>query len=246
MKTDVTQGHVVLSFNDSLSQLRGMVLEMGELVVEQIKNAVKSLLEGDQALAHQVIERDREVDRFDLMADEAVMRVIATRAPVGIDLRLVHSLSRISLDLERAGDEAKKIAKCTGRVLRDAGTVPGKMMLRDVHKMTELACCMLESSLDAVAKNDVECAIKIIQDDPTLDQEFDAGVRYLSTYMIEDPASITMVLNIIFILKALERIGDHAKNICESVIFVARGRDIRHPKSQESSLDELLQSRDGS
>ncbi len=240
MKTDVTQGHTVLSFNESLTQLRGLVLEMGELVVEQVKDAVKSLMESDQALAHQVIEREREVDRFDLMADEAVMRVIATRAPVGIDLRLVHSLARIVIDLERAGDEAKKIAKCTSRVLKDTSTVPGKMMLRDVQKMVDLACCMLESSLEAVVKNDVECAMSIIQDDPTLDQEFEAGVRYLVTYMAEDPRSITMVLNIIFILKSLERIGDHTKNICESVIFVARGKDIRYHKLQSPSPEKTL------
>ncbi|CAK0742785.1 Phosphate-specific transport system accessory protein PhoU [Gammaproteobacteria bacterium] len=236
MKTDVTQGHVILSFNDSLVQLRGMVLEMGALVVEQIKDAVRSLLERDPVLAHQVIDRDRQVDQFDLLADEAVMRMIATRAPVGIDLRLIHSLARIVIDLERAGDEAERIAQYTNRVLQNTGTPPEEKMLQDVHKTMKLACCMLESSLDVVARNDVECAMKLIQDDPTLDQEFDAGVRYLSIH--QDPDSITMVLNIIFILKALERIGDHTKNICESVIFVDRSKDIRHHKLQEPSAEK--------
>lgn len=229
---DVTSGHTVLAYNEDLKHLRGMVMEMGELVLEQTQNAVKALAEGDGELARRVIERERRVNQFDIETDEEVLDVIVRRQPAAIDLRLVLALSKVVANLERAGDKAEEIAWCTIRVLDRNGKRPKKKVMRHVLQLNEMACCLLERSLDALAKLDVEAAIGVIKDDADLDEEFDAALRHLITFVFEDPGHLGHMLDLVFTLKALERIGDHATNIAEQVIFIAEGRDVRYQNAE--------------
>jgi phosphate transport system protein len=234
---DVTQGHTVHAYNDELAQLRSVVLDMGKLVVDQAKNAVKALCENDEALSDSVVERDRQVDQFDMEADEEVVRVLALRQPVAMDLRLVLALSKVASELAQAGNKAKKIAHCSAHLSDDQTRMPHKKLLRHVRLMNERAYSMLERSLEALAKVDVKAAIAVVKEDDELDQEFDAGMRHLVTFVWDNPSTISRVLDMVFVLKALERVGDHANHIAQQVIFVAEGRDVRYvsPETLEGS-----------
>jgi phosphate transport system protein len=225
---DVTQGHTVHAFNDELAGLRGLVLEMGELVVEQVSNSVKALCEEDVDLGHRVVEQDRQVDQYDMRVDEEIFRVLALRQPLAGDLRLVLALSKVSGELAQAGNKAKKIARFASRIVEDDARKPRRRLMRDIRRMQDRACCMLESSMDAIAKLDMTTAVDIVKRDEELDEDFDAALRYLVTFVLEDASCIAAVLDMVFILKALERVGDHANHIAEQVIFVAEGRDVRY------------------
>jgi phosphate transport system protein len=225
---DITQGHTVASDNEALAQLRGVVLSLGELVVGQVTKAVKALCEGRPDLARQVIEADRQVGEHDMEADEEVVRILALREPKAIDLRLVLGLSKCARELVSAGGKARKIARFALSLDRESERQPRRQLLRDVKLMNDRACCMLERSLDALARIDVPAAIGIAKEDDALDDEFDAAMRHLVTFMLEDPSEIARVLDMVFVLKSLERVGDHASHIAEQVVFVAEGRDIRY------------------
>jgi phosphate transport system protein len=226
--SDVTTGHTMQAFNAELAQLRGLVMEMGELVVEQVTNAVKALVEDDVGLGSRVVEQDRRVDQFDMQVDEEVLNILALRQPVATDLRLVLALSKSAGELAQAGNKAKKIARFAAQVANDDARKPRRRLLRDIRRMQDQACCMLERSLEALARVDVPAAVTIVKEDATLDEEFEAALRYLVTFMLEDPSAIAAVLDMVFVLKALERVGDHANHIAEQVVFVAEGRDVRY------------------
>jgi phosphate transport system protein len=225
---DITQGHTVAADNQALSHLRGVVLELGELVVEQVQSAVKALCEGDLNRARGVIQRDRQVREYDMEANEEILRILALREPKAIDLRLVLGLSKSVSELASAGNKAHKIARFALSLDRDSDRQPRRQLLRDVKLMNDRACCMLERSLDCLAKIDVPAAIAIAKEDDQLDDEFDAAMRHLVTFMLEDSSEIARVLDMVFVLKSLERVGDHASHIAEQVIFVAEGRDVRY------------------
>jgi len=226
--TDITQGHIVVAYNEELAQLRGLVLEAGELVLEQISNAVKALCEGDINLGRRVVEQDRRVDQFDMEVDAAILGIVARRQPTASDLRLVLALSKIVAEISSAGNKARKIATCAIRLYGQEGRQPSSRLLRDVKLMNDRACCMLERSIDALAQMDVAKAIGILKEDDALDEEFDAGMRHLVTFMLEDSSTLSRILDMVFALKALERVGDHANHIAQQVIFVAEGRDVRY------------------
>lgn len=234
---DVIKGHTVETFNEELSHLRALVLEMGELVVEQVNNAVKALCTGDDSLGQSVIDIDRKVDQFDLQADQEILRILALRQPMATDLRLILGFSKIVAELARGGNKAKKIASFAVKLNADEHRKPRKRLLRDVQLMKDKACRMLERSLEAVARMDVPEAIEVVREDDVLDDEFDAAMRHLSTFMLEDSSAIAQVLDMVFTVKALERVGDHAHNIAEQVVFVAEGRDVRYlnPEILEAS-----------
>ena len=233
--------HTVKQFDAQLANLRNLVLEMGGLVEDQIKNAVKSLDDEDLTLAREVIARDQIINGLQVKIDEDTITLIATRQPVGSDLRLIMSLSKAVTDLERIGDEAEKIARMTIKTYDVVSSPPSAKLLRDVTPMAKLAADMLHGCLDALARVDVEMAVNVARGDDNLDQEFQSALRRLITYMMEDPRTIGHAINVLFIIKALERIGDHAKNIAEYIIYLVKGKDVRHVSMDTLEKDALAE-----
>ncbi|MEA3275230.1 MAG: phosphate signaling complex protein PhoU [Pseudomonadota bacterium] len=240
---DLITGHTVHSYDEELGALRGLVLEMGEYVQEQVQRAIKALTTGDINLARRVVDRDRQVDYYELDADDAIFNLIAKRQPAAVDLRLVLALSKVVGNLERAGDKAEHIAWCVIRLMEREGQHPSSKILHHVRRLDQVACAMLERSLDAFARADVDAALDVFSDDGRLDDELDAALRHLMTFVLEDTALVGQVLDMVFALRALESIGDYAGSIAEQVIFVAKGKDVRY-QSREN-LIEALRRRDG-
>ena len=239
---DVTKGHTVHAYDQELGRVRGLVLEMGECVLEQTRVAVNALVDGDPGLARQVVDKEPTVDHFELDADEAIFSLIAKRQPAALDLRLVLALSKVVGDLERAGDKAEQIAWCVIRLLERDGQQPASRILHHVRRLDEVARSMLERSLGALSQVDVERALDVFADDHRLDDEFEAGLRHLMTFVLEDSSLVGQLVDLVFALRALERIGQHAANIAEQVIFVAKGKDVRYQNKEV--LIEALRRRD--
>jgi phosphate transport system protein len=223
--------HTVKQFDTQLANLRNMVLEMGGLTEDQIKRAITALDEEDLSAAREVIARDRLINGMQVKADEDCVSMIALRQPVGSDLRLIMSLANTVTDLERIGDGAKKIARMTLQIYDGVSSPPSAKLLRDVTPMAELAADMLRNCLDALARLDVEKALAIIHSDDELDQEFQSALRRLITYMMEDSRTIGHAINVVFIIKALERIGDHCKNIAEHIVYLVEGKNIQQRRN---------------
>ncbi len=220
--------HVSRQFDEDLEGLRTRVLQMGGLVEAQVLQAANAYLEADMALVTAVIETDGKVNEYEIEIDDACIHVIAKRQPAASDLRLIMSVSKIVTNLERAGDEAKKIAKGVRRI-NDRGQMAMVSNAANVGHLAKEAMVMLRRALDSFARVDAEEALAVIRDDAEIDREFKAIMRQLVTYMMEDPRTITCSLDVITIARAIERIGDHAKNIAEQVVYLVEGRDIRHP-----------------
>jgi len=220
--------HTVKSYDEQLSHLRSVVMEMGGLVEEQIQNAIKAFRGDDPELAREVIARDHTVNGLEVKADEEITNLLALRQPMAVDLRLITSLAKVVTDLERIGDEARKIARITTYINERDAPPPKKKLTRDVKSMGKLAVRMLHESLDALARMDVELAVDVARGDEELDAEFTAALRHLYTYVMEDARMVGHTIDITLIVKALERIGDHSKNISEYVIYLVKGTDVRH------------------
>jgi len=233
--------HTVKQFDIQLANLRNLVLEMGGLAEDQIKRAIAALDEEDMAAAREVIARDRLINGLQLKADEDCVSIIALRQPVGGDLRSIRSLANTVADLERIGDGAKKIARMTIQIYDGVSSPPSAKLLRDVTPMAELATDMLHDSLDALARLDVEKALTIIHSDDELDQEFQSALRRLITYMMEDSRTIGHAINVVFIVKALERIGDHCKNIAEHIVYLVEGKNIQRRRNIDMNMDGSAQ-----
>ena len=231
--------HTVKQFDTQLANLRNLVLEMGGLVEDQIKNAIKALDDEDLSLAREVIARDQIINGLQVKIDEDNISLIALRQPVGGDLRLIMSLSKAVTDLERIGDEAEKIARMTIKTYDVISSPPSAKLLRDIRPMADLAKNMLHGCLDALARLDVEMAVEVARGDDNLDQEFQSALRRLITYMMEDPRTIGHAISVLFIIKALERIGDHAKNIAEYIIYLVKGKDVRHVSMETLEKDAM-------
>lgn len=223
-----TSGHIHKRFDEDLAGLRTRVLQMGGLVEEQIRLAVQALEEEDLDLAREVIDRDHAVNALEVGADEEVAELLALRQPLAVDLRMVLSMAKSVTDLERIGDEAEKIARMTLHMYTGEGSAPSSKLLQDVFPMARLGGEMLRGALDSLARLDVERALAIAQGDATLDREFQSALRRLITYMMEDHRHIGHAIDVLFVVKALERIGDHSKNIAEYVVYLVKGKDIRH------------------
>ncbi len=218
--------HISQQFNTDLEHLRTKLLEMGGLVEEQLADAVQAIETADGDLAEKVLKAEDEVDQREMQIDKECMAILARRQPAASDLRLVMMVGKAIRDLERMGDEAKKIAKMAIALNDEGGTNPrGYVELR--HLATGVKK-IVRVSLDAFARYDVNAAIKVVRDDKEIDTEYKSAMREMITYMIEDPRQITRVMNILWTFRALERIGDHARNIAEQVIYLVRGMDIRH------------------
>ena len=225
--------HTHHQYDVELDGIRTRVLQMGGYVELQVVNALEGLLEGDLELIEKVIENDHQVNSFEREIDESCAQIIAKRQPAAGDLRSIMAVSKTVTDLERVGDEAKKIAK-KSRILysgNNASTTPN-VALRHVGN---LAVELLRKSLDSFARLDVEAAHEVLGQDKQLDEEFGSVMRQLITLMMEDPRTISRGIDILFAAKAFERIGDHAKNVAEYVIFLVEGRDVRHARSIKNS-----------
>ena len=218
--------HISRQFDAELEAIRANVLQMGGLVESQIKSAVESLLSGDVALMTRVIEDDHRVNAMEVKIDEACSHVIARRQPTAGDLRLIMTVVKTITDLERIGDEAEKIARMAKLLSQKHGLALPRY--HEISHAAEIAVDMLRKSLDAFARLDVAMAAQVVRQDDQVDEEFRAIMRYLITFMMEDPRTISTSLEILFVAKAIERIGDHAKNMSEYVIYMVKGRDVRH------------------
>lgn len=225
--------HLSSQFDEELSGLRTHVLQMGGLVETQISSAIHAYSTGEIASVKSIVEADRKVNELEKAIDDDCAHVIAKRQPTASDLRLILGISKIVTDLERAGDEAKKIAKGVRRIYEN-GHVPSQFGI-GVRHLAEAAIVMIRQALDAFARLDVELAKSVIRADTEVDTEFKSIIRQLITHMMEDPRTITTSIDIITIARAIERIGDHAKNVSEQVIYVVEGRDIRHTKEKQES-----------
>jgi len=216
--------HTDRAFEEQLGQLRTAVLEMGGLVEEQIGRAVQALIQRDEALARATIERDHTVNRFDVEIDDLSLKLLALRQPAARDLRLITTALKITTDLERIGDMATHIAE---RAIELAGELPIKPYI-DIPRMADVARDMLRRSLDAFVREDTELALGVCLADDMIDQLHEQLFRELLSYMVENPATVSRAMRLLFVSKYLERVGDHATNIAEMVIFMVKGRSIRH------------------
>ncbi|MDR0587555.1 MAG: phosphate signaling complex protein PhoU [Burkholderiales bacterium] len=228
----MTEKHLSSQFDSDLNEVSTKVMEMGGLIESQIRAAMASLSSYSIELADQVIKNEPGVDDFEINIDHLLISVIARRQPAARDLRLLLAISKITANLERVGDEAKKIAK-RAKSLIESGKAR-EMPIGDLRLATELATKLIHQALDALARLDIESALTILKDDDEIDREFKGFTRMLITYMMEDPRTISGSLDLLFVAKAIERIGDHAKNIAECIIYIVKGEDVRH-----SSLETI-------
>lgn len=222
--------HISQQFNTDLEKLRTELLEMGGLVEDQLADAIKAIETADGALAEKVLETEKEVDRREIHLDKECTDILARRQPAASDLRLVLMVTKATRDLERMGDEAAKIAKMA-LALNDEGESPRGYV--ELRHLASQVCKIVNVALDAFARFDVYAAIKVVRDDKDIDIEYKSSLRELITYMMEDPRAIKRVMNIMWALRALERIGDHARNIAEHVIYLVHGMDVRHISPSE-------------
>ena len=218
--------HLSSQFDNDLNALCGSLLEMGGLVESQVSIAMKAFSQLDSDLADQVMVREAEVNNFEIMIDQACTELIAKRQPTARDLRLVMAVSKAITNLERAGDEADRIAKRTKHILEDSAS--HGINTAEIRVSGQMAVSLLRRSLDCFARLDTVIAAEVVNEDKQIDEEFKAFVRKLTSYMSEDPRTISVGLDMLSIAKAVERIGDHAKNIAEFVIYIVKGTDVRH------------------
>ncbi len=222
--------HISQQFNAELEEVRSHLLAMGGLVEKQVNDAVTALIDADSGLAQQVRDVDDQINHMERDIDEECIRILARRQPAASDLRLIISISKSVIDLERIGDEATKIARRAIELCEDGESPRGYVEVRHIGDQVRR---MVQESLDAFARFDAELALSVAQYDKTVDREYKTALRELVTYMMEDPRSISRVMNIIWALRALERIGDHARNIAEHVIYLVKGLDVRHISVKE-------------
>ena len=221
--------HISKQFDAELEAVRSRVLQMGGVVEEQIVKAIDALASGDIAVLDSVIEDDQRVNAMEVGLDESCSHIIARRQPAASDLRLVMAVIKTITDLERIGDEAEKIARMA-KLIHTAQRV--HMPRLEMKHVADLALSMLRKALDAFARLDVNAAREVVRQDRGVDDEFRSILRQLITFMMEDPRTITRSLEILFVAKAIERIGDHAKNMAEYVVYMVEGRDVRHMRGE--------------
>jgi len=229
--------HISKQFDQDLEAIRSRMMQMGGLVEAHIRSAIAGYLDGDVTLIDQVIAGDTKVNDLELAIDNDLGQIIVRRQPAASDLRLILAASKIVTDLERIGDEATKIARMAKDLHNPAVVRSPKLVA--VNHISEVAIGMLRRSLDAFARLDAAAAARVAGEDAAIDEEFRAIIRQLITFMMEDPRTITQSLQLVWVAKAFERIGDHAKNIAEYVIYIVKGRDVRHIPLAELEREAL-------
>lgn len=222
--SDLTD-HISRRFNKDLEDLRSQVLSMGGLVESQLSKAIAAVVSGDSDLGLKVAHDDYQVNDLEVSIDEECSRILATRAPAAGDLRLIVAIIKTITDLERIGDEAEKIGFLASRL---AGMDRPSDSYRELKNLGNHVSHMLRDAMNAFARLDVDEAMDTIREDELVDHEYESIQRQCITFMMEDPRSIKRVMNVTWAARSLERIGDHAKNICEYVVYMVHGRDVRH------------------
>ncbi len=218
--------HLSTQFDSELNHVSSLVMEMGGLAESQIRQAIYALSQFSDEVANQVIDGEARVNAMEVEIDRELTSIIGRRQPTARDLRLLMAISKTTANLERVGDEAEKMARMVKSIIKD-GT-PRTLPSSELRVATEMASGLLRKALDAFARLDAATAVTILKEDNLIDQEFDGFVRKLITYMMEDPRTISASLDLLFVAKAIERIGDHAKNIAELIIYIVKGADVRH------------------
>lgn len=237
MVMDITSHthHISQQYNNELEAIRTHLSEMGGMAQRQVNDAIQALIDADIERAEAVVRADKNVNSMEMTIDEECVRILARRQPAASDLRLVIAVTKAITDLERIGDEASKIARQAIALHKDGQAPRGYIEVRHIGGHVSR---MLQDALDAFARLDMDVAVTVVQTDRIVDMEYSTAMRELVTFMIEDPRSITRVLNIMWSLRALERIGDHARNLAQYVIYLVKGEDVRH--SNLETIEETL------
>jgi phosphate transport system protein len=220
--------HLSTQFDTELAGISNRVLEMGGLVESQVAQAVYALTNFSGETATQVLQQEERVNQMEIEIDRDLSAIIARRQPTARDLRLLIAVSKTIANLERVGDEAARIARTVQRLLNTGVSSRLRLPVADLAHEAELAIAQLRKSLDAFARLDIGRAIEVLKQDDQIDQEFDGLLRKLITYMMEDPRTISSSIDLVFVAKAIERVGDHAKNLAEVIIYIVKGADVRH------------------
>ena len=218
--------HLSSQFDSELNSASARVMELGGLVESQLRQAIYALTQFSSEAADQVIETEQRVNAMEVEIDRELSSIIGRRQPTARDLRLLIAISKTTANLERVGDEANKIARMVKSII-DSGKARG-LPSSDLRMAADMASGLLRKALDAFARLDTVAAVAILKEDDQIDKEFDGFVRKLITYMMGDPRTISASLDLLFLAKAIERIGDHSKNVAELIIYLVEGKDVRH------------------
>jgi len=230
MSTEGLSHHISSRYNEDLERLRSSVLEMGGLVERQLTQAIGGITEPDARVMVRVAKEELRVNQLERSIDEDCSRILATRGPTASDLRLIITILKTITDLERIGDEGEKVAAIAARL---AVRERPNNRYRELRNLGELVINMVHDTLDAFARFDTNLALAVLRRDRTVDEEYEAIHRQTITFMMEDPRSIRRALDVMWVVRSMERIGDHAKNICEYLIYLVLGKDVRHTKIEE-------------
>ena len=230
MSTEGLSHHISSRYNEDLERLRSSVLEMGGLVERQLTQAIGGITEPDARVMVRVTQEELRVNQLERSIDEDCSRILATRGPTASDLRLIITILKTITDLERIGDEGEKVAAIAARL---AVRERPNNRYRELRNLGELVIDMVHDTLDAFARFDTNLALAVLRRDRTVDEEYEAIHRQNITFMMEDPRSIRRALDVMWVVRSMERIGDHAKNICEYLIYLVLGKDVRHTKIEE-------------
>jgi len=228
----MSEKHLSTQFDSELSEVSSRFMEMGGLVEAQIQLAIQALSQFSVDMSHQVTTTEARVNAMEVEIDREISSIIARRQPTARDLRLLMAISKATANLERVGDEAEKIARMVRSIIQSGAS--RSLPSLELRVASDMASTLLRKALDAFARLDTAAALTILKDDNLIDKEFDGFVRKLITYMMEDPRTISASLDLLFLAKAIERIGDHAKNISELIIYIVKGADVRH-----ASMDKI-------
>jgi phosphate transport system protein len=223
--------HLSTQFDSELNMVSSRVMELGGLVESQIRQAVYALSQFNADVADQVIENEARVNSLEVEIDRELASIIGRRQPTAVDLRLLLAISKTTANLERVGDEAEKIARMVKSIIKTGNS--RSLPASELRVAAEMASGLLRKALDAFARLDTQTALAIMKEDDLIDREFDGFLRILITYMMEDARTISASLDLLFIAKAIERIGDHAKNIAEFIIYIVKGDDVRHTSIEQ-------------
>jgi phosphate transport system protein len=226
--------HLSTQFDAELSRISTRVLEMGGLVESQVSRSVYALTHFSDEVAAEVLVTEERVNAMEVEIDRDLSSIIARRQPTARDLRLLIAISKTIANLERVGDEAARVARIVQRLLAAGVSSRLRLPVNDLAHESDLAVKQLRKALDGFARLDVEKAVEVLRHDDLIDQEFEGLIRKLITFMMEDPRTISASIDLVFVAKAIERVGDHAKNLAEQIIYIVKGTDVRH-----NSIDEV-------